>query len=213
MTTQLSLYNDALLICGERAIASLTENREPRRLLDQAWSSGALQHCLESGQWYFAMRALQVDYDQSIQPSFGYTYAFQKPTDWVLTSALCSDEFFRQPLIRSVDEAGYWYSDIQTIYARVVSNSVDFGLDLNKWPDAFRDYVAHYIASKIILKISGSDQRTKGVMELLKESLKHAKSNCAMAEETSYPAQGNWSKSRLRGNFRNDGGNVGQLIG
>ena len=31
---QLSLYNNALTVLGERKIASLTENREPRRVLD-----------------------------------------------------------------------------------------------------------------------------------------------------------------------------------
>ena len=47
----LALYNIALFAIGERAIASLTESREPRRLLDEVWSRGvgATTACLEQG--------------------------------------------------------------------------------------------------------------------------------------------------------------------
>jgi len=36
-TSRLKLYNDALTACGESHLASLTEDREPRRLLDHVW--------------------------------------------------------------------------------------------------------------------------------------------------------------------------------
>jgi hypothetical protein len=52
--------------------------------------------------------------------------------------------------------------------------------------------------------------------DLRKSLLKNAKSRCAMAESTAFPAQGNWSKSRMRGSARRDGGNPnssGNLIG
>jgi hypothetical protein len=38
--SKLKLYNDALGILGERRLASLTENREPRRVLDEVWDAG-----------------------------------------------------------------------------------------------------------------------------------------------------------------------------
>ena len=43
MITRLQLYNSALLLLGERNLASLSENREPRRLLDHVWDTGASQ--------------------------------------------------------------------------------------------------------------------------------------------------------------------------
>ena len=107
MTDRLSIYNGALMLAGERFLASLTEEREPRRLLDHVWDTGGLKACLEMGQWAFAMRTTQVDYDTSVEPGFGYHRAFVKPDDWVLTSAVCEDEFFRSPLLRYWDEAGY----------------------------------------------------------------------------------------------------------
>ena len=73
MTDRLSIYNDALLLCGERGLASLTENTEPRRLLDQVWNNEGVIKCLELGQWHFAMRGVQVDYDPDLEPSYGYS--------------------------------------------------------------------------------------------------------------------------------------------
>jgi len=76
---QLGLYNMACTLCGERVLASLTENRESRRLLDQAWTDGnggAIQFCLEQGLWSWAIRSMAYTYSPSVQPLYGYQYAF-----------------------------------------------------------------------------------------------------------------------------------------
>lgn len=215
MTTRLSLYNDALLLCGERFLVSLTEEREPRRLLDQVWASNGVKTCLEMGQWFFAMNAIQIDYDTSIEPTFGYNRAFAKPDDWVLTSAVCSDEFFRVPLLQYTDEALYWYSTLDTIYVKYVSDSTDFGLDMNKWTETFREYVAAHFASKIILKITNDENNLARMEKLKAKLLSKAKNSNQMTGPTLIPARGNWSNSRNRTGFRRDGGNGsgGSLIG
>lgn len=202
------------MICGDRFLAALTDESEPRRLLDQVWSSNGLKYCLEQGQWHFAMRTVQIDYDPSVEPSFGYNRAFQKPTDWVNTSGLCSDEFFRSPLLRYVDEAGFWYSDIDTLYVRYVSMDVAYGYDLNKWPETFREFVAYYFAAKIINKLQSSEAEEGEIKQEMEKALKRAKSKAAMAEPTTFPAQGIWSRSRNRFPGRRDGGGTsGNLIG
>lgn len=214
MTTQLDLYNGALLVCKERFLASLTEVREPRHLLDHVWSNGGVNACLERGQWFFAMRTIQIDYDPSIEPPFGYNRAFEKPDDWVLTSSLCTDEFFREPLTRYFDEAGYWYSDLDTVYVRYVSNDPLYGLNLNKWPESFREYVEAHFARKIVGKLSTSDMTEEKVEKIEAARLVTAKSRAAMAEPTAFPAQGSWSRARNRfPNRRDGGGTTGSLIG
>jgi len=217
MTDRLRLYNDALLLAGERALASLTDTNESRRVLDQVWNSNGVRKCLEQGQWFFAMRTIKIDYDPDIEPDYGYNRAFQKPTDWVLTSALCQDEFFRSPQLRYVDEGGYWYSDIDSLYVRYVSDDASYGLDLNRWPDSFEEFVATFFASRVIMKLTqdggAGGGRLEHVMKLLKIAKTEAKSRAAMADPTHLPAMGQWAKSRLRTN-RNDRGNVsGSLIG
>ncbi len=219
--TRLSLYNDALLLAGERTLASLTEANEPRRLLDQIWNNQGVDACLEEGQWMFAMRTIQIDYDPGIEPSYGYARGFDKPTDWMLTSAICSDEFFRVPVLRYFDESGFWYSDLDTLYIRYVSNDASYGADMSKWPPSFKDFVAAHFAAQLILKISNDESRLKlfvnpdkPLHSIRGRALLKAKSRCAMSGATSFEAQGQWSRSRTRGVARRDGGGTtGNLIG
>lgn len=215
-TSRLKLYNDALLICGESFLASLSEEREPRRLLDHVWDNDGVRHCLSSGQWKFAMRTIRLDYDTSIAPDFGYRRAFVKPDDWVLTSAVCSDEFFTAPLIRYFEEAGYWYADIDQLYIRYVSDDDAYGGDLSLWPAKFSDFVAAHFASKIILKLTSEESKRDAIVHprtgLRARYLLEAKSVDAMADPTKFPPPGTWTSARL-GQGRKDQGNRGNLIG
>lgn len=221
MTTRLELYNAALLICGERFLSSLTEDREPRYLLDHVWDNDGVRHCLESGQWKFAMRAVLLDYDTSIDPDFGYRRAFSKPSDWCCTSAVCTDEYFQVPLTAYVEETGYWFADIDELYVRYVSNDASFGGDLSIWPSKFADYVATYFASKIILKLSSDENKLRMILGdnmtgnrngLLAAARKEAKSLDAMSGPTTFPATGSWALSR-GGRSRRDRGSRSNLIG
>lgn len=212
--SQLTIYNGALLLAGERFLSSLSEEREPRRLLDHVWDSNGVRTCLEKGQWYFAMRAVQLDYDTGVEPDFGYRRAFQKPDDWVLTCGLCQDEQFNTPLTQYVFEAGYWYADLETIYLRYISDDAAYGMDLNKWPEAFREYVEEYFCSKIVRKLTGSAEAEAESHTRLRQKLLSAKSNSLMAEPTKFPARGGWGLSRNGGgSARHDRGNSGSLIG
>jgi hypothetical protein len=221
MTTRLTLYNDALLLVGERSLASLTEEGEPRRLLDVVWDHNGVDACLEEAQWEFAMRTVRIDYDPGIEPDYGYTRAYDKPDDWILTSAFCSDEFFRVPILRYVDEAGYWFSDYDSVYVRYVSNDASYGGDLSKWPRSFTEFVAAHFASKIILTLSSDEAKLNLFLNpqnpqhsIRGRALLNAKSRCAMASPTQMSVTGSWSNARTRGANRRDGGNIGgNLIG
>lgn len=225
--TRLQLYNNALMHCGERALASLSEEREPRRLLDQVYTTTGITYALEQAQWWFAMRASMIDADPDVAPTFGYTNAFTKPSDWIRTCAVCSDEFFRTPLLAYADEMGgsaaSWYADITPIYVKYISNDDDFGGNLSAWPATFCDYVSALFASRIINKLGGDrtnqqatllgppGQPQKGTLAM---SLHTAKAKAAQTQPTQYLAQGNWSRARMgrRGGY-NDRGNQGSLIG
>jgi len=108
VTDKLSLYNAALSHIGDRKLASLTEEREPRYVLDDIFDDGAIDYCLEQGLWSFATRTLEMDYTPSVEPDFGYRRGFQKPTDWLRTVALATDEYFKTPLTEYADETGFW---------------------------------------------------------------------------------------------------------
>lgn len=214
MTTRLRLYNSALTLCGERHLASLTEEREPRRLLDHVWDDEGVKACLEAGQWTFARRTMQVDYDADFSPEFGYQYAFNKPTDWCNTAALCSDEYFNTPLLRYADEIDHWYADVDVIYVKYTSDHADYGNDLSTWPQVFTDFVAAYFAKRIILKLTSDENRLAVVEKAYEKAELAAKNHNAMGEPTKFPAQGGWTLSRQGGGSRTrDRGNRNNLIG
>lgn len=219
-TTRLRIYNGALLIAEERQLASLTENREPRHLLDNVWNDGGVRHCLEQAQWRFAMRTAQMEYEPSVQPSFGYRYAFPKPTDWVNTSAVCQDEYFNSPLLQYSDEIQFWFADMTPIYVKFVSDDTDYGANMANWPYTFTEYVKTWFAAKIVGKLAGKTALRDRIWQkrsgLLDQALLNAKNKDAMAGPTTFPARGSWSRSRFGGRGGGplgDGGSPGSLIG
>lgn len=203
MATKLGLYNSALLILGERKLASLTEAREPRRAIDDAYDDG-VAYCLEMGFWNFAMRAVQADHSASVTPAFGYTYAFAKPEDFIRTYALGSTETFDPPLLTVVDEPNYWYANIDPLYAKYVSNDVAYGMDLSLWSESFTDYVANRLAVKTCKRITGKFP-DDALLKEEKRALAQARSKDAMDEPPGFPPRGTWVTSRLGGRDRNLG--------
>ena len=141
MASKLSVYNGANRILGERKLASLTENRASRRRLDSVWDgdTGVLW-CLQQGLWNFAMETIELTYSPSVTPAFGYTYAFDKPTDWVRTARVSDDEGFCGRLDYK-DQVDYWFANPDTIYVKYVSKAVTRGLDLSLWTPNFTDFV------------------------------------------------------------------------
>lgn len=212
-TTRLQVYNAALFICGERQLASLTENRQPRFLLDSQWNDQGILHCLEKGQWIFATRASKLDYDPTLQPTFGYRRGFIKNTDWVSTTAVCQDEYYRNPLTQYADEAGVWFADLDIIYVKYVSSDPAFGMNLALWPSSFADYVGAHFAAKIVNSLTGDKEKRLEVQEEEKRQLFNAKSMDNKAQPTRFPAQGSWSRARHGNSNWRDGGNRGSLIG
>lgn len=202
MTTRLDIYNGALRILGERRLASVTENREPRRLLDDVWDADAIKTCLEQGQWKFAIRTVEITYTPSIEPDFGYQRAFTKPTDLVRVVGLSAEPYFNNPLTRYVDEAGYWFSDYDTLYVRYVSDDDEYGRDLSLWPESFTKYVEYYMASEILPNLTASQAKEERVSRDMKKALVEARSRDAMAGPTQYLPLGGWSRALMAGGWR-----------
>lgn len=213
MTDQLSLYNGACAAMGERQLMSLTESRLARRELDGAWSRGAVGACLEAGMWNFAMRSAAANYDPDITPQFGFQFGYSLPDDFVRWSQVAEDEYFEVPHTRCVTESGFFYSDLQVVYWRWVSNGVNYGMNFSLWPDSFRNYVEHYLADLVVLRVTGNKEMVELVASKLKMWKTEAKSKSAMEESTKFIPPGSWTQSRHGLRTASDGGSLVQLIG
>jgi hypothetical protein len=198
--TKLSLYNGALRILQERRLASLTEEREPRRLLDDAYgdgsTNGAVRYCLEAGQWTFATRMVLIDYSPSVTTPFGYTYAFEQPVDLVRVTGIFEDEYGRVPLTRYADERRYWYSDLPSIYVGYVSNHASYGADLSLWPGVFAKLVEAYLAKEIAGSLTQGDSKIALAERAWEQARREARSFDAMAKPTAFFPAGSWVTAR-----------------
>lgn len=205
MASRLSLYNGALRIIGQRSLLSLSENVEARRRLDTAWDGGALKYCLEAGLWNFAMRTVELTYSPSVTPAFGLRYAFDKPDDFVRTGGIWSDESMKSPLLEYRDESSYWFAELDTIYLSYVSNDAQYGSDMSLWPETFVKFFESHLASEIAMPITQNRAKMEDALSVRKMALKDAQAKDAMAQPTSFPPSGSWSRSRTGGQRQNWG--------
>jgi hypothetical protein len=193
---KLILFNAALRHVGEGKLASLSENREPRRLLDQQIEEGAIKHCLGQADWKFAIRTSKLTYSPSLVTEFGYRYVFEQPEDFVKTSALCTDEYFKSPLLHYSFKNELFYAGIEDIFIEYVSDDASFGMDYEKWPPAFTQYVACYLAQGICIRLTQSEEKFNNLIKLTKYLLREAKSDDAMEGPTKFLPSGSWVRSR-----------------
>lgn len=205
-TSKLVIFNDALRLCRERKLSTLTDNRESRRLLDAAWGDGStygsVRRCLEAGQWTFAIRSVQADYSPSVTPAFGYTYAFDQPIDMVRVAGLYQDEHCTVPLTRYSDERRYWYCDLQTIYASYVSNHATYGGAVSLWSEMFAKFVAADLAHEIVGNLTQDKSVRDDVLKEWQFWKKEAAGTDGMNRPTRRLPEGSWTASRRGGNAR-----------
>jgi hypothetical protein len=209
---KLTLYQGACRVLGVRKIMSLTEDRLSRRELDGVFDAGGIRKCLRRGQWNFSIRTIRLDSSPSIEPDFGYQYAFDKPADWVKTVGMASDEYFVSPLTQYEDEAAYWYADIDPIYVRYVSDDEEYGLDYSKWTDDFSAFAEAWFGLQVHDRLVNNAEKKELLKKDVKRLLLEGKSSDAMDEPTRFPPAGTWSSARA-GRPRGDRGSRRNLIG
>lgn len=203
--TKLSLFNGAQRLLKNRKLsqAEVTGGtRESARLLNDVWDDGAIDAVLQAGQWKFATRTRMVTASPSIEPDFGYRYAFDKPEDWIRTTGVWVDENMLTPLKTYRDEAGYLFASVDTIYFSYISNDASYGGDLSRWPQNFKKFVHAYLASEVVGPLT---ERGLEMLKLKDMFLKDASATDAMSDPTARPPAGSWVRARLNGGSRMDG--------
>ena len=212
--SKLSLYQGALLNLSIERLDTISEDIEPRHTMDDVWDNQLRDRVLQKGQWNFATRSVKLESSTSTTPTFGYQYAFDKASDFLRTVGVCQDEYFDIPLTRYVDEASWWFADMDPIYVRYVSNDSSYGYDYSIWPPNFSEWVEHYMAYKAGGRLKGQFD-TDALYKKQKQALLEAKSTDAMESPALFPPLGSWSNSRVgwRSGGRADRGSRRRLIG
>jgi hypothetical protein len=211
VTDKLSQYNLALGHHRERRLASLSENREPRRTLDSCWDQ-VTGECLEAAFWKFMKRTVEIDASSTVEPAFGFNYAFRIPNDWVRTVIISSEETFTTPLLHVPEEAGYWYANVTPLFVSYISSDPLYGMNLGDWPASFAKYHALELAAQSCQRVTGSEkllEGPEGIARRLKKAKTDAKAKDAMNDPPGFAPMGSWARSR-RGFFIRRGGSTDQ---
>lgn len=198
MATRLGLYNVALRSIGERPLSSLSEEGEPRLLLDDVWTAnhGIIHYALEQGQWKFALRAQGIDSDSSVTSELGYAYTFVIPDDLVSLNMISANEYFDPPLVDFEEEAGYWFADVDPLYVRFVSKDTNgYGGDLSMWPETFATWVGYHMGAEIAPRLTGQ-RDTEKIVARAKALLADARSKDALRGPVRFPPRGSWANAR-----------------
>lgn len=197
MATKLGLYNAALTEIGDRTLASLSENREPRRVLDTIYDD-VVTDCLEAGQWNFAIRTVKLEADDDITPVFGQPLVFDKPDDWVRTVALSADAFFSAPLMTYGDEAGIWTADVEPLYVRYISNDGSWGGDVARWPRSFTRLVELSLALRAVERLTQNASKAEMLARAVRQARREALNRDAMNEASPrFAPAGAWTRARI----------------
>jgi hypothetical protein len=213
MATKLGLFNSALREIGNSNLVTLTDNVEGRRVLDDVYAD-VLALCLEQGQWNFAIRTLKIDSDPDIDLEFGWDYAFDKPTDWVRTTRISSDEDFSDSLKSYSDETAYWLANVDPIYVQFVSSDSSFGGDLSRWPATYARFVGLELGERISHRITTSNETKERLQRDIKAAKRNALNKDALNEaQPRYWPTGSWVSSRFGWRSGRDRGSRKNLIG
>ena len=212
MASQLGIYNAALIHLGERTLSDLTEDREARRVLDAIWNNEFVERILMAGQWKFAARTVKLTSCSNVSPQFGYSYAFQKPADFIRLMGLSGEETVNIPENDYKDENRFWFTNITPIYVTYVSNLATHGGNLGIWPEAVTTFAEYEMASRAAMRITGNDRVWKDMVAMRENSLTRAQSLDAMDGATKFLQPGRWNQARM-GSRRRDYGSRSKLIG
>jgi hypothetical protein len=190
----LSIYNDALFILGQEQLISVNDDSQRRSVLDAALSQSTVEFHLEDTAWKFALASGKIDYNPSVEPSWGYRRAFDKPADLLSIDGVFYDEYMRSPLKDYSDEGGYFFADVDSLYFQYISNNTLS--QPSTWPAYFRKVISAELAFASAGVLGGDAVKAAIVLEARVSS---AKSNDAMQSPPRILAPGNWARSRNQG--------------
>lgn len=164
--TKLGIYNDALLILGERKLNTITDNVPTRYDLDSAWdmsgeSFGGIDYCLELVQPYFSSTVEKLTGGVT-STEHGYTKTYtlngsgeMTNDDYMSLRAVFIDDQLDQPLTRFFMDGEKLSCNFDPIYIQYNADNtfaIPSGTDYSKLTHTFIRVVSTYLARELCLR-------------------------------------------------------------
>lgn len=189
--------------------AEMADELAVRRILDESYDN-AVAYIIQEGLWNFGQRSVAIDASTDVEPSFGFSNAFEIPDDFVRLVQISNNDQFYPALERYIEEGGYWNANVNPLYVIYVSNSNDRGTSMNIWPRtvkmALEAYLSLEIGPYLVSRGLLSATRLAQLQMGFKSTLRDARSKDAMNQASGRMAPGRLAASRSRSRFGPRGG-------
>lgn len=206
--TASAVYAGALALIRQRYTKPIGDSKELRQTLDTEYTK-SVQYMLEQGLWNFAQRTYAIDASTDVEPAFGYSYAFEKPEDYVRLVAISNNENLWPTLDRYDDSADIWSADCDPLYVTFISDHSSLGWALARWPASFLKAVEHDLARRVAATLPSFPA---GALDILdsqaKRALADARSKDAMNQAVMRPPPGRLTQARAGWRVPNRGWRV-----
>lgn len=198
----LPLYNNALEILKRPRLTTLTDERQDRVALDTAREGLLVRSLIETYPWSFARKVVQISVNTALEPSFGYSRGFNKPTDIYRLHGLFVDGNCRAPLKNYREEESVWYCEAEYIYLDYIPDTLE--TQPSSWPAYFWRLVAAQVANDAAGQIPAVPT---DVIDRAETTLKARRDEAENTDFSQSPPQrvhtGSWVRAR-RGGYRHE---------
>jgi hypothetical protein len=187
-----SIWSEALRMMGyDEGRKSSTEMDDAAdrvyRILDAAWDR-TVKFCLTEHYWNFATTTTNIM--NSGLTSLGFTYGFNKPTDWLRTVHVASDAAFSSN-IEYRDQGGRLFASNTPIYLRYITTNVAEDVNASTWPEAFSHVVACRLAYECATAIMGDPNLRTPLFEAYTAAITGARAKDAADQSLIIPKRRN----------------------
>ena len=202
-----SIWSESLRLMGYVEGSKGTADKDDEadrvyRVLDAAWSR-VVKFCLTEHYWNFATTTVSIL--SSGASSLGYSYGFEKPSDWLRTIGVASDAAFSSST-EYRDQGGRFFANVTPIYVRYISSNSSLDASATSWPEPFVRAVAYRLAYECSDVVTGDPARRAALLEEYKSALESAARKDAADQSLIIPKRRNstitaiWKEaSRLMG--------------
>lgn len=200
----LLIYRDALQLMGLSRMKGTTSDTEARVALDDARSGGAILSLLDDAGWSWALSSVKIDAATDIEPEWGHSCVFVKPTDMARLHGVFSDERLRDAYREYRDEGDHIFADINGLFLTYVPTTL--ADSPGSWPPYFKKYAAAELA-----KLAGSAMNLDAgrfgyILGEHKKREDEARNVDAMVSPPRIIRAGSWVRARVGNASRRDGG-------
>lgn len=190
MTSKVAICNAALAKVSNNRIASLTEGSTAGDLCNEMYER-VRDRLLRRHIWNFNKKRVKLA-QLSTAPVFGWTRAYQLPSDWVRNIAIYADAAGVNPTHGYQVEGRTILSDHESIYlvygARVT--------DPNDFDDMFREALAYALAVELAVPLAKSATLRDRMAAAFEAYVMEAQTIDGQDDPPEYPSDPGWATVR-----------------